>query len=131
MRYDYESAIPFVSLMGKVFASIEKSEDEITFVVNDDEAYALGHEQDCCEEVKVEDICGDLDDLIGLPILLAEEVTSEDNRPEECYGSHTWTFYKLSTNKGSVTIRWIGLSNGYYSESVSLYQTKGFESCAS
>ena len=67
------------------------------------------------------DVVGDLKDLIGNPILLAEKVVSSDtpedldNEPSE---SFTWTFYKLSTIIGSVTIRWLGESNGYYSESV-------------
>jgi len=69
------------------------------------------------------DIAGDINDLIGSPILLAEVVTNENENPPgveilEYQESFTWTFYKLSTKKGSVTISWYGESNGYYNESV-------------
>ena len=57
---------------------------------------------------------------------MAEEVTNEQDVnspgviiPESYQDSFTWTFYKLSTIKGSVTISWYGSSNGYYNESVS------------
>ena len=80
------------------------------------------HHQDCCENVTVEDVCGDVADIVGSPLTLAEKSTSDKN-PEgvvkKYQDSFTWTFYKLATVKGYVTIRWYGESNGYYSEGVS------------
>lgn len=73
------------------------------------------------------DVVGDLKDLIGNPILLAEEVVGGDTPEDvdrEFSESYTWTFYKLSTIIGSVTIRWLGESNGYYSESVYFEKTE-------
>lgn len=116
----------FEVLKGKTITEIHGDEgsEELLFDTEDGETYKMYHSQDCCESVGIEEIIGDLKDLIGSPILLAEEITNADE-PEEFTAkrsyppeSATWTFYKLSTIKGSVTIRWIGESNGYYSESV-------------
>jgi len=114
-------------LLGKTIESINVSsdKDEIIFICKDGSKFKMYHDQDCCENVPVEDICGDLNDLIGYPVLSAEEVSNINETPDEISlpreyqpDSYTWTFYKLSTMKGSATIRWYGESNGYYSESV-------------
>ena len=113
----------FGILKGKTLISIINENDEkLYFNTTDGERFMLLHYSDCCEYVRIEDICGDLDDLLGSPILLAEEASNQEDPPEWHPESYTWTFYKLSTNKGSVTIRWLGESNGYYSEGVDFIQ---------
>lgn len=107
----------FEELLGETLKEVRKNCDDtaILFVTVKDEKYLMYHFQDCCEEVYIEDVSGDLNCLINNPITLAEKVC---NSSETEYGSETWTYYKLATIKGYVTIRWYGTSNGYYSESV-------------
>lgn len=109
-------------LIGKTLTIVEKvGEDKIVFTTNEGRQYKLYHHQECCESVTVEDIVGELSDLVGEPILIAEEATSTQNPQgvtKEYQDSFTWTFYKFATRKGYVDIRWYGESNGYYSEGV-------------
>ena len=64
-------------LMGKTVIKIDKSSDVLIFHCETGEVYKMYHSQDCCEHVSIDDICGELDDLIGTPILLAEEVSND------------------------------------------------------
>lgn len=112
----------FNELQGQIIIKIdglETGSDSVTFLTLQGNKYNMYHTQDCCEFVDINDICGDINDLLDCPILTAECVTNDENPPGGYSESHTWTFYKLDTRKGGVPIRWLGMSNGYYSESVS------------
>lgn len=117
-------------LLGATITEIRNHKnEELYFTTDQGTQYRMLHHQDCCESVSIESIVGDLDDLIGSPITMAEESGScgseKDNTPNrriQFSESTTWTFYKLATVKGYVTIRWVGQSNGYYSEDVAFEQ---------
>ena len=106
-------------LVGKTLWKIDVSSDSLRFYTTETEEYLMYHEQDCCEHVYIEDMVGDLKDLINSPIVLAEERSSDEPAMNSYDETYLWTFYELATVKGSVTIRWYGSSNGYYSVSVS------------
>jgi erythromycin esterase-like protein len=110
------------ALLGQTLTRVENLDnEEILFTSATGARYRLFHQRDCCEAVTVEDIAGSLDDLAGSPILMAEEATRDDtDTPWGDVGK--WTFYRLATVKGYVTIRWYGTSNGYYSISVDFEQ---------
>ena len=119
-------------LKGKTLSSVSADgNEEIVFTTVDGDVYRMFHSQDCCESVYIESIVGELQDLVGEPILVAEanenlfDILKNAGKEEESDESYTWTFYKFATRKGYVDIRWYGSSNGYYSESVDFVKVKG------
>ena len=121
----------FSILKGLTITSIDGLEDdsaEVIFTTSEGRRFEMSHSQDCCERVSIEDVCGDVNDLLNSPILLAEEVTSDEDPGDVNKEYHDdlycWTVYKLSTFKGDVTIRWYGESNGYYSVGVDFHEIK-------
>lgn len=115
-------------LIGKTITEIVGGvgSEEISFACSDGTKYRMVYHQDCCASCDIEDIAGDLSDLIGSPIVDAREETNSDNPKEQEYpdDSFTWTFYIIQSGKGTVTIRWYGSSNGYYSESATFEEVK-------
>ena len=115
-------------LLGKTIIKIERtiiqrnsfSGEYLFFYTKEGITYMMGKQQDCCANVYIDDICGDLNDLLDSPILVAEKFTNYSD-PEEDTVSSTWTFYKLATPKGYVYIKWYGVSNGNYSEEVYVF----------
>ena len=122
----YKDRVTFNTLVGKTLKYVvQEGNDQLRFTTEDGEVYLMFHSQDCCESVTIEDISGDLSDLVGFPVLIADERTGERpaDRPansNDVYSETwtTWTFYRISTIRGTVVVRWFGESNGYYSESV-------------
>lgn len=115
------STTNILPIVGVTMASVVQSHNKLEFTATDGRRWFTEHLQDCCESVDIEDVCGELDWLVGSPITQAEE-TSQDasDQGESC----TWTFYRIGTAKGLVVIRWLGISNGYYSEAVSFCEVK-------
>lgn len=111
------------SMVGLVFVSVEEcvaGSERVTFTAEDGRRFVFYHSSDCCETVDVNQVDGDVSDLIGTPLVMAEEAT-ESGEGGDHGESWTWTFYKFATVKGYVTVRWLGSSNGYYSERVSFF----------
>ena len=104
-------------LAGRTIVRIVNEGNILKFYMKTGLHVAMFHEQDCCEDVRLEDVCGDLEDLLNTPLVRAEKRSDYESGE---HGNDEWTFYELATVKGSVTLRWYGTSNGYYSTSVSL-----------
>lgn len=124
MSYDNNNEIS--ALIGRTITAVrglEIDSGRVEFDCADGSSWRMIHDQDCCESVSVADVVGDSADLIGTVIDAREETSGENPEgyvvPEyHSPDSFTWTFYIIQTDKGAVTIRWLGESNGYYSESV-------------
>ncbi len=116
-------------LFGQILTSVEGAEvehEEIIFDTENGRRFRMYHSQDCCESVKIYSISGDINHLIGSPITKSNEYYYNDD-PEgvklDYYrDSVTWTDFVIATEKGEVLIRWLGESNGYYSEDVSFIE---------
>jgi len=118
---DWKASAKIESMVGKIFTRVSGGvgSGEMVFE-NATERFVFFHAQDCCESVDINDITGDLEDLVGEPLWIAVEVSGATEPDVEHYESYTYTFYKFATRKGYVDVRWLGESNGYYSEGVSL-----------
>ena len=120
--YDPEGhryAVNFEQLTGMtITAVVYKETDESLLIHLNTHVLEMIHHQDCCETVYLADVVGSFEDLIGYPLLEVSEsivdIESEDY-------SSTASYYNFRTVKASVQLRWVGESNGSYSETVESY----------
>ena len=120
----------FFELKGKTITLIDgiNSDDSDTIITTSDGSiYTLTHIQDCCENVRVYGSVGNIDDVLNEEVIVAEDTNPMDNpnAPDyKYYESATWSQFRIVTNKGSFEIWWLGESNGYYGESVSVIKNQ-------
>ena len=124
-HYKYINAI---ALVGLTPTSIVATNDTVEIETKEGRSFRMWHEQDCCESVFIASTQGDLQSLVGVPILeVKEDIANKrpDDEPKYEYAddSETWTTFYLTNSKGTVRLRWCGTSNGYYSESVNFGET--------
>jgi hypothetical protein len=113
-------------LIGRTITEANQGEnyfngDIIQFACEDGSRWEMYHQQDCCEDVHIEDIAGaELADLVGETVLDAYESSNGGELEyDEC---EEWTFYTIRTMNHTLTIRWYGTSNGYYSMSAEFFK---------
>lgn len=110
-------------LVGETLAYIDADDqgEEVMLTTQSGRRIRIFHNQDCCETVRVEDTQGNWHDLIGRVIIEAtEDVRPQGDPPPEYPDSWTRTTLTFKVDGATVISKWIGESNGYYSESVDI-----------
>ena len=72
----YIDSIKEIEIIGKTIVKIEglhHSSEEVTFIFSDGDKLVMQH-PGTYSNVEVDDICGDIEDLLNSPLLRAEEV---------------------------------------------------------
>ena len=100
---------------------LKKQEESVVLRLDDKSELEFYHEYSCCEDFWLEDFEFSGKSVIGAKILDVVLVSEKQDVTE--WGTMTWTFYKIQTDKGELFMRWCGESNGYYSEDVDIKYT--------
>lgn len=114
------------SLLGEILThiDIDENNDQIMLTTESGRKIMIYHIQDCCESVRIESVSGDCKKLIGKAILVSDELVYSGDPPDEYSESWTRTDLTFKVNDETVIVRWIGESNGYYSESVDFQELR-------
>ena len=118
----WDNGADFGDLQGLTLTKVVASSrnEEVHFFAESGEEFVLMHFQDCCESVGLEKVIGNLEDIIGIPVLFAENVSESypNNDYQNDDGIYEEHYFKVGTAKGNVVFKWTGDSNGYYSVGV-------------
>lgn len=113
------------SMVGKVFSKIEmdRHQEFIIFSFEDGSVFKMGHNQECCEKVYLEDIVGDITKMIGQTVISASH-TSDGDLSDDGVTVIEYNFYTIQGNLDSITLRWYGETNSCYSINATLYRLR-------
>ena len=118
-----EREVEFSTLKGEVLTDvdIDAKGESILLTTQSGKVFRIYHEQDCCEHVCICDTQGRFHDIIGKVITEASHIEKDKGDPPPKYpDSWTRTEFVFKTDDTTVISKWIGESNGYYSESVQI-----------
>ncbi len=112
--------VEFSVLVGEVLdaVDIDREKDQILLTTQSGRQFLVYHKQKCCETVEIFGQDGSFDKLIGKPLIEARDFAVDTS--EEAADSQTTTTLVFRVDGETVISRWVGDSNGYYSESVDI-----------
>jgi hypothetical protein len=101
----------FDSLKGKEILSVEWSDETLRFNLKGD-AVVFNAYGDCCSRSFIESL--DNPEIFKDSVFDSVETVEGEQKANEEFDVHKWTFYKFKTNKGMCTLSFRNESNGYY-----------------
>lgn len=118
----------FDFIIGKTIKSFNLNDNktELIFISEDDKIYKMFYHNMGNSECVLEDIVGDLNDLVGMPILKAyKTIENGKSKINKFFNDwELWTFYNFSTIKGTITLKWVDIDDYYYSVEVQFEEIK-------
>jgi len=112
-------------IVGKTIESVsrtgEEFSEEVRFETQCGRRFVIRHNQDCCEEVRIQSVEGDLQSLVGKR---TNRASSEfDNElPEGIEKGDLESYTRSIFCINDVVITFFGFSNGYYDESATMQE---------
>ncbi len=120
----WDDRIEIGAIVGEVLTHIDTNEsnDEILLTTRSGKTIKIFHQQDCCENVRIEGTDGNWHDIVGKVIIEASKSEFDECEPKPSEWAESWTRTELKFRSDAATVisRWIGESNGYYSEGVDI-----------
>lgn len=110
------------NLQGLRVSEIDDLGDSVLITTECGRQFLITHNQQCCENVFQESVDGKWESLIGKVIVHVSQSESPGDDDDGLLLSQTNTTIILAVDDSTVISRWVGTSNGYYSERVDILE---------